>query len=111
MKKTLQFGFGRQLQNNSKFIFSIYSSQVKRKFHTKNQPPTLLICRDSFEEDLKIKTGEKTSKYFPFFCQYCFQVSEDKVTNKNQPPRLLICGDSYGENLKIVIWKTTYHST
>ena len=67
MKKTLNLGFGRWLQRNFNFVLNISSSLVEIKLNTENQPPNLLSCGDSYEEDLKFGIWKMTSKYFQFF--------------------------------------------
>ena len=52
-----------------------------------------------FEEDIKIRTGKKTSKYFKFFLNI-FPVRKKLVTKKNLPISFLICGNNYEEDLK-----------
>ena len=60
-KKTLKLLFERRPPNFSNIFLNISSSQCRIKLPTENQPPSLLNSRDSFEEDLKIRTWKKTS--------------------------------------------------
>ena len=72
MKKTLHLGFGRRPPNIWNFFLNMFSSWVKIKLHTKNQPPSLLNYRDSYEEDLKIGIWKTASTFSNFFPQYFF---------------------------------------
>ena len=60
MKKTRPY-------NIYNHFLKISTYQVNIKFHTENQPPSLLNSGDIYEGDLKIRIWKTTSKKFQFF--------------------------------------------